>query len=162
MAAAGTPDPGSKGDGKVTCNTNTPGPLATGTTGNCLSNWGVADMVGNVNEWVADWIQGPGVSSERILNSWAPDQFVFASPAYGNDHIGPINEAFHDARRSGPPPMYGMSPFPAALHRGGYWYGGDGDGVFTLSAANNPASQNNALGFRCAKNADSANPESGG
>jgi hypothetical protein len=54
MAAAGTPDPGLAGDGVNTCNTNTPGPLPTGSAATCISKWGVMDMVGNVGEWVAD------------------------------------------------------------------------------------------------------------
>jgi hypothetical protein len=54
-AAAGTPDPGIADDGSTTCVTNSPGPANTGARSNCKSSWGVFDLVGNVNEWVADW-----------------------------------------------------------------------------------------------------------
>jgi formylglycine-generating enzyme required for sulfatase activity len=56
MAAAGTPDPGFAGNGTTTCNTNTAGPTNTGSTGDCVSSAGVRDMVGNLEEWVADWV----------------------------------------------------------------------------------------------------------
>ena len=60
MAAAGTPtayEPGAD-NGMTDCNTSTAGAVvATGSRSNCVSNWGVFDMVGNLYEWVADWIQ---------------------------------------------------------------------------------------------------------
>jgi formylglycine-generating enzyme required for sulfatase activity len=56
MGAAGTPDPGLAGDGTTTCNTNSGGPGNTGDTGNCSSSTGVRDMVGNLSEFVADWL----------------------------------------------------------------------------------------------------------
>ena len=154
MAAAGTPDPGLAGDGTTTCNTNTPGSVLTGSTGNCVSNWGVSDMVGNVNEWVADWIQGPGVNTGAILNAWIPDAYTvgLASYGYGNDSIVGINDGFYNREpQTGEPPPPSVNPLPAAINRGGFWLGGEGDGVFFLSANDNPASLNNALGFRCAK-----------
>jgi formylglycine-generating enzyme required for sulfatase activity len=152
MAAAGTPDPGLAGDGVTTCNTNTPGSVLTGSTGDCVSNWGVSDMVGNVNEWVADWIQGPGVNDHAVLNVWQPNSSSTANPMYGNDNLSGINAAFYDqSPQTGAPPPVGMNPFPAGIDRGGYWLGGDGDGVFTLYANHNPASLNNARGFRCAR-----------
>lgn len=53
-AALGTPDPG-VAPGPEDCNTNSPGPDTTGARANCVSNAGMFDMVGNVDEWVADW-----------------------------------------------------------------------------------------------------------
>lgn len=56
VAALGTPDPGLAGDGINTCNTHTAGPLPTGSAPNCVSDVGAFDMVGNVQEWTADWV----------------------------------------------------------------------------------------------------------
>jgi len=53
-AVAGTPDPGPD-NGTTDCNT-TGGSVITGSRSSCVSNWGAFDMVGNVEEWVADWV----------------------------------------------------------------------------------------------------------
>src|SRR5262249_38833389 len=54
-AAASTPDPGSD-NGTTDCNFNHTGtPSDTGSRSSCKSAWGAFDMIGNVDEWVADW-----------------------------------------------------------------------------------------------------------
>lgn len=156
MAAAGTPDPGTRGDGVTTCNTNTTGSLETGKSDKsdnaCVSNWGVSDMVGNLNEWVADWIQGPGgVSLASINPTWDPNGQKAASPEYGGDHSGGVNDSFHNnAPQTGTGPRAAINPFPGAIYRGGMWSSGSLAGVFMLDAQDAPSSLNNALGFRCA------------
>ncbi|HUL98354.1 MAG TPA: SUMF1/EgtB/PvdO family nonheme iron enzyme, partial [Mycobacterium sp.] len=58
-AAAGTPDPGTD-DGGTDCNVGgLAQPSDTGSRAKCTSNWGAFDMVGNVEEWVADWTAQP-------------------------------------------------------------------------------------------------------
>ncbi|MBI3353458.1 MAG: SUMF1/EgtB/PvdO family nonheme iron enzyme, partial [Nitrospirae bacterium] len=64
MAAAGTPDPGTD-NGSTDCAVASASAVNTGSRSNCVSKWLVNDMVGNVWEWVADWMQGN-------TNPWAP------------------------------------------------------------------------------------------
>jgi formylglycine-generating enzyme required for sulfatase activity len=57
-AVAGTPDPGSDDDA-TDCNSTFDGgldPTLTGSRSSCKSSRGAFDMVGNLYEWVADWV----------------------------------------------------------------------------------------------------------
>lgn len=56
MAVADTPDSGGADDGTDTCNTDSGVPTFTGARSLCVSSWGAFDMIGNVDEWVADWV----------------------------------------------------------------------------------------------------------
>jgi hypothetical protein len=62
IAAAGTPDPGVSAAGSLDCNTKNGGGAGvdavvdTGSRSNCVSHFGAFDMVGNLWEWVADWV----------------------------------------------------------------------------------------------------------
>ncbi|HSD25123.1 MAG TPA: hypothetical protein VLB79_12435 [Solirubrobacterales bacterium] len=49
QAVAGTPD-------STACNVSTGSVAATGTNADCVSNFGAFDMVGNLYEWVRDWV----------------------------------------------------------------------------------------------------------
>src|SRR6266540_6583615 len=86
VAAFGTPDPGATGDGVTTCNTAAAGLMATGSARSCLSGVGVFDMIGNLWEWVADWIQGD-------TNPWVPITERTTSTACGNDLMSGTNPA---------------------------------------------------------------------
>lgn len=144
LAAAGTQtlyEPGPD-NGTTDCNVATA--AATTTTGSrssCVSNWSVNDMVGNVSEWVADWIQGP--DGDGVLGAWNPHARYPATnttATHGFDLVTGINEANPAA-----------DAFPAALTRGGNWNEGNSAGVFALNATVAPSSASGFVGFRCAR-----------
>jgi Sulfatase-modifying factor enzyme 1 len=129
MVAAGTPDEPRR-TGPL-CNTDSVIVSKSGSYPECVSNFGVYDMVGNVWEWVEDWMQA----------SAGVDGAQSAGPGYGNDLILSINDAISQGGGAG---------FPAALIRGGATGDGPGAGVFALIASHAPSDSLPAIGFRCA------------
>lgn len=131
MAAAGTPD------SAAFCNTTDGVPTNTGANLACVSNWGVADMTGNVWEWVADWIQGTqGVN---------PTGSAVHNGTYGTDVVIEINEALS---QSG---VGVTTHFPSALARGGDFNDNTAAGIFAIDASNAPSRNSINRGFRCAR-----------
>ena len=55
QAVSGTPDPGPD-NGMTDCNTANGAAVTTGSRSSCMSAAGAFDMVGNLQEWVADWV----------------------------------------------------------------------------------------------------------
>ena len=96
----------------------------TGWRGNCHSNWGACEMVGNVLEWVADW-----GALATDCTSWSSD--------YGTDYscLGG-NDAVH---------------LPGALIRNGGWLDGTSAGVFAVLGNRDPSHRGIGLEFRCAR-----------
>ena len=129
MAAAGTPDPGAADNSSSTCATKS-ALSSTGSRSDCYSNWSVHDMVGNLWEWVADWMQDNS-------NSNAGD---ISSATYGNDGIYGMDDAYPETNR-----------FPAALKRGGYWNSGTTAGVFAMEGMLGPSESSSFIGFRCGR-----------
>jgi hypothetical protein len=126
MAAEGTPDPGTD-NGSTDCNITSipsePDPVETGSRSNCVSVWGTLDMVGNLWEWVADWVPKstacPGWSTlSDDLNCLAG-----ASTTQG----------------------------PTALFRGGSFNDVQGAGVFAIGADHLPFQGDSTIGFRCGR-----------
>lgn len=137
-SAQGTParsgDPTTTGS----CNTGNPtGPRVTGLASrpaprNCISAWGAQDMVGNLQEWNAEWFAGLGVPAP-ITEAFWPDMI-------GREKTYNIVSG---ARSTDPMRTVGL---PSAALRGGEWNEG---GVFYLDLAESPANSGTSTGFRC-------------
>ena len=122
-AALGTPDPGPS-PGAADCNTNSAGPSLTGARANCVSGVGAFDMVGNLWEWVAEW-----VPLSTAVPGWG---------GFSDDYMG----------------LAGASTTggPGALLRGGnFVIGGTSAGVFAVSGQTAPSSVDLSIGFRAAR-----------
>ena len=133
-AAAGTPDPGAANDGSTTCVTTGVGPADTGSRSSCKSVWGAFDMIGNVDEWVADW----GDRSVSCTN-W---------PAtFGSD----VSCVGGPGTTGNPGEQSGTLSFPGAFVRGGSFLDQTDAGVFAVSAGTDPSQRSPSIGFRCAR-----------
>ena len=124
-AAAGTPD------NAVDCNISSTAVVNTGARTGCVSRWGAMDMVGNVDELVADWMQGNGF-----------DKTSDAGAGFGNDGVFGVRL---------PTASSPTDPFPAALFRGGVFDSADEAGVFTLDARFGLQDTFPVSGFRCGR-----------
>jgi formylglycine-generating enzyme required for sulfatase activity len=124
VGANGTPDPGPD-DHATDCNTFSPFTVApTGSRSSCVSARGAFDMVGNLYEWVADW-----VPASTACPGWG---------GFSNDNMC-LSGASTTANG------------PGALLRGGDFGHGTAAGPFTVSASFGPSVFGPSIGFRCAR-----------
>ncbi len=135
-AALGTPDPGAS-PGSEDCNTNSGVPDLTGARANCKSDVGAFDLVGNLFEWVADWVP----QSTGACPGWYP------TGGFSSDDLMCLAGASTTAG-------------PGALIRGGGFLGGefggnfpDGApaGVFAVVGYFTPSGVDVVIGFRAAR-----------
>jgi formylglycine-generating enzyme required for sulfatase activity len=125
VGANGTPDPGPD-NGTTDCNTASDGSASlTGARGSCVSARGAFDMVGNLAEWVADWVPAP-----TMCPGWAN---------FSNDEMC-LSGASTTANG------------PGALVRGGAFasLGGQKAGPLAVHIFA-PFHSTNFVGFRCAR-----------
>jgi hypothetical protein len=120
-AALGTPDPGAS-PGPADCNTNSIGLDRTGDRANCVSDVGAFDMVGNLAEWVADWVP---LSTACVAALFAGDLNCLAGAS--------------------------TTSGPGALIRGGFFLNGTAAGVFAVYGLSSPSNSGSAFGFRAAR-----------
>jgi len=125
MAVSGTPN--DTGPDTSPCNTRSGSLQNTGANAGCVSDWGTFDMVGNVWEWVADW-----VPLSNTCAGWS-DLFGFSS----NDFMC----------------MAGVSTIdgPGAVVRGGGFTDQSQAGPFAILGIRQPQVLNADLGFRGAR-----------
>ncbi len=123
VAANGTPDPGP--DNRMTdCNSATDIVASTGSRSACVSARGAFDMVGNLDEWVADWVPlSTDCSNWGGLSDDLMCLFGASSTAGG----------------------------PGALLRGGDFRNGSSAGPLAVVGSGVPSSSRVFIGFRCVR-----------
>jgi formylglycine-generating enzyme required for sulfatase activity len=129
-AVVGTPDPGPD-DQTTDCNTTFQSgedPTPAGSRTSCVSARGAFDMVGNLQEWVADWLP----RSTSLSGSWG----ATISPTGDHQFLG-------GAATEGE---------PGALLRGGSFLSQAGAGPLAINGYNvTPSVQGFGIGFRCVR-----------
>jgi len=127
VGANGTPDPGPD-NGTTDCNSETGSVSPTGARSSCVSARGAFDMVGNLAEWVADWV--PRSTACPNWGGFSDDSMCLA----GASETG---------------------TGPGALLRGGGFrsssLGGPTAGPLTVNGSFAPAGSTIFIGFRCAR-----------
>jgi formylglycine-generating enzyme required for sulfatase activity len=125
-AVAGTPDSGPD-NGTTDCNTNsTMSVELTGSRSSCVSSRGAFDMVGNLYEWVADW-----VPRSDTCGTWSAG----VSPTSDDQCLA-------GAR---------TTDEPGALLRGGDFGSGSGAGPLAVLGNGRVSRAIFRIGFRCAR-----------
>jgi len=124
-AVAGTEDPGSD-NGTTDCNTASGLAVRTGSRASCVSTDLAYDMVGNLFEWVADW-----VPQSTACGTW-------------NAAVSPTGDTqcLVGAETAGE---------PGALTRGGHLNGRTFAGPLSVSGLAGPSFSDVSVGFRCAR-----------
>jgi len=124
VGANGTPDPGPD-NGTTDCNSASDGLSLAGARTSCVSARGAFDMVGNMAEWVADWVPAPTACPGWA--SFSNDQMCLAGASTTTNGPGSLVRGGAFASLDGP------SAGPLAVH------------IFQ------PFHSNNFVGFRCAR-----------
>ena len=128
-AVAGTPDPGPD-DRMSDCNTRRGSAVAAGSRSACVSSAGAFDMVGNVDEYVADW-----VPPSTACGSWTGG-------------ISPTGDA--QCLTGADPTGTAAAGEPNVLMRGGNFNIGSFAGPVAVETVR-PSISFDIIGFRCAR-----------
>jgi hypothetical protein len=126
VGANGTPDPGPD-NGTTDCNSATGSVSLTGARSSCVSARGAFDMVGNLAEWVADWVP-----------------LSTACPGWGGFSDDSMCLAGASETGTG----------PGALLRGGsfsFFFGSTTAGPLSVNGSFVPGGSSAFIGFRCVR-----------
>jgi hypothetical protein len=126
MAVVGTPDSDDNDDGATTCNTGEASndPVFTGSRSACVSKWGHYDMVGNLWEFVAEWMP----TSSACLNWGNVSDDVMCLAGVNTTETS-----------------------PGVVIRGGSFGFGSRSGPLAIQATVRPSLSSKFIGFRCAR-----------
>lgn len=146
LASLGTPDKSSNwaADDCHLANNWDSQPGRTGSGKNCVSSFGVYDMIGNVWEWVK------GAAIDGIF-----EQRELPERGYVQSTDGKGMPALTDSEK--PNPDYNEDFFwiqkegPRAIARGGYWDNKERAGMYSVYIMYLPSQVGPGTGFRCAK-----------
>ncbi len=139
-------------------------PRASSPAGRCVSAWGAHDMIGNVNEWTAEWYAGvgrtgfytvpgaivsdgdPAAEAAAGMPAWPNDRAFAGWPGdFNGDMVLNVTSATYPGGSG--VPRFGL---PAAMARGGDYRLGARSGVFTVILDSAPSAWAPWIGFRCA------------
>jgi Sulfatase-modifying factor enzyme 1 len=124
-AVVGTPDPGPD-NGTTDCNSASGSVSLTGSRSSCVSARGAFDMVGNLDEWVAEWLP-----RSTVCGTWSAG----VSPT--GDY-----QCLAGAATTGE---------PGVLVRGGIFSDGSLAGPLAIPGNIEPSISNYFIGFRCTR-----------
>lgn len=149
LAVAGTHDPGAHDGADGSCLTTGGLPRRTGlAAASCRSQYGVEDLIGNLDEWVDQWGQAGPTTAD-----FQPDEGRYPWPAgYAQEDGDSTQDATANVNGSSHSKANGVvSGMPFASRRGGDFSANVHAGAFHWLAGTGPSFWSRGIGFRCSK-----------
>ncbi len=144
VAVSGTYDPGPALGSGGDCNMASGKVRPTGQGSKCKSAWGVEDMVGNVDEWVADWT----VAGQSTMTGKEASATPWPNYGDGSDMVSNLNGT--SFTNDG---FLWRNGLPSAAFRGGHHNVGKGGGPYSMNFRNGVSDWGVIHGQRCAMRA---------
>jgi formylglycine-generating enzyme required for sulfatase activity len=120
-------------------------PDQTGAHDRCVSSQGAYDMVGNVWEWVAETVE-----DGRLGRELPPEGYISEI----NDQGVPTQTSTTSEKQFGEDYFFLNKDGLRGIFRGGFWSMQEKAGLYSINVTMPPTFQGGAVGFRCAKSAN--------